>query len=48
MHDQIVHELFDSMRREVYEESNIPTDSLSELLMIGTIAYKLFHDYLYS
>ena len=39
MHDQIVHELFDSMRREVYEESNIPAESLSELLMIGAISY---------
>lgn len=35
-------ELFDSMRREVHEETNIPLSLLSDMFMIGMIRYCLF------
>ena len=39
--DTVTGELFYSMQREVFEESNIPLPNLSDMFMIGVMAYKI-------
>ena len=38
--ETITNELFYSMQREVFEESNIPLTNLSDMFMIGVMAYR--------
>ena len=37
--ETVTNELFYSMQREVFEESNIPLTNLSDMFMIGVMAY---------
>lgn len=38
--ETVTDELFNSMRREVFEESNIPLSNLSDMFMVGVMAYE--------
>lgn len=36
----VTDELFDSMKREIVEESNLPIESLSEMHMLGVASWE--------